>query len=82
MAAAASSNSHAPSSVAVGCSVAGNAVAASSNNPSSELRSGSSLTADQYPPAVQELIMNGFESSKVLHAYDLVGAFREFVLLP
>ena len=23
--------------------------------------------------------MNGFESSKVLHAYDLVGAVREFI---
>mmetsp|Transcript_27922 Transcript_27922/g.66526 ORF Transcript_27922/g.66526 Transcript_27922/m.66526 type:complete len:697 (-) Transcript_27922:440-2530(-) len=73
VAAAASSNSHAPSSVTAGCPASGKAVAASSK-PSSELRSGSSLTADQYPPAVQELIMNGFESSKVLHAYDLVGA--------
>mmetsp|Transcript_26024 Transcript_26024/g.54291 ORF Transcript_26024/g.54291 Transcript_26024/m.54291 type:complete len:576 (-) Transcript_26024:196-1923(-) len=28
---------------------------------------------DEYPASVQELTMNGFELSKVLHAYDLVG---------
>ena len=73
-AAAASSSNHA-SSAAARSSAAGAAVAAS-GNPPPELRRGSSLTADQYPPAVQELIMNGFESEKVLHAYDLVGALR------
>jgi len=28
---------------------------------------------EEYPQVVQELVMNGFELSKVLHAYDLVG---------
>mmetsp|Transcript_17957 Transcript_17957/g.23791 ORF Transcript_17957/g.23791 Transcript_17957/m.23791 type:complete len:866 (+) Transcript_17957:404-3001(+) len=28
---------------------------------------------DEYPQTVQELVMNGFELSKVLHAYDLLG---------
>lgn len=30
-------------------------------------------SADEYPPSVQELVMNGFELRKVIHAYDLVG---------
>lgn len=30
-------------------------------------------TTDEYPNSVQELVMNGFELSKVLRAYDLVG---------
>eukprot|EP00578_Thalassiosira_sp_NH16_P021618 CAMPEP_0181085646 /NCGR_PEP_ID=MMETSP1071-20121207/5337_1 /TAXON_ID=35127 /ORGANISM="Thalassiosira sp., Strain NH16" /LENGTH=465 /DNA_ID=CAMNT_0023167455 /DNA_START=554 /DNA_END=1951 /DNA_ORIENTATION=- len=29
--------------------------------------------ADEYPASVQELVMNGFELSRVLHAYDLIG---------
>jgi OTU domain-containing protein 5 len=28
---------------------------------------------DEYPPTVQELVMNGFELSKVIHAYELFG---------
>jgi hypothetical protein len=31
------------------------------------------ITTDEYPNSVQELVMNGFELSKVLRAYDLVG---------
>jgi hypothetical protein len=31
------------------------------------------LDAMEYPTAVQELVMNGFELSKVVHAYGLVG---------
>lgn len=34
---------------------------------------GASTTTDEYPASVQELVMNGFVLSKVLHAYDLVG---------
>lgn len=30
-------------------------------------------TTDEYPASVQELVMNGFELSKVLHAYELIG---------
>ena len=33
----------------------------------------SHIDVDEYPQTVQELVMNGFELSKVLHAYDLVG---------
>lgn len=32
-----------------------------------------SITTDEYPACVQELVMNGFELSKVVHAYELVG---------
>lgn len=31
------------------------------------------LPTDEYPQTVQELVMNGFELSKVVHAYELVG---------
>lgn len=31
------------------------------------------MMAEQYPPTVQELVMNGFELRKVVHAYELVG---------
>jgi hypothetical protein len=31
------------------------------------------LTVDEYPSSVQELVMNGFDLSKVLRAYDLIG---------
>jgi hypothetical protein len=30
-------------------------------------------SADEYPNSVQELAMNGFDLSRVLRAYDLVG---------
>ena len=30
-------------------------------------------TVDEYPQTVQELVMNGFELSKVVHAYELIG---------
>lgn len=32
-----------------------------------------SRPADEYPPTVQELVMNGFELRKVVHAYELIG---------
>lgn len=31
------------------------------------------LTEEEYPQTVQELVMNGFELTKVVHAYDLIG---------
>jgi hypothetical protein len=31
------------------------------------------LAADEYPQTVQELVMNGFELGKVVHAYELIG---------
>jgi hypothetical protein len=30
-------------------------------------------STDEYPSTVQELVMNGFELSKVIHAYELIG---------
>jgi hypothetical protein len=30
-------------------------------------------STDEYPPTVQELVMNGFELSKVVRAYELIG---------
>mmetsp|Transcript_4024 Transcript_4024/g.5790 ORF Transcript_4024/g.5790 Transcript_4024/m.5790 type:complete len:517 (-) Transcript_4024:146-1696(-) len=32
-----------------------------------------SLSSDEYSSTVQELVMNGFELSRVLHAYELIG---------
>lgn len=41
---------------------------------SSQAASAPSLTTgDEYPASVQELAINGFELSKVLHAYSLIG---------
>lgn len=51
------------SSSPVNQSPSAHAVAAASINASS----------DEYPASVQELVMNGFQLSKVLHAYDLIG---------
>lgn len=34
---------------------------------------GTTIGGDEYPQCVQELVMNGFELSKVLRAYELVG---------
>ena len=31
------------------------------------------MMAEDYPQTVQELVMNGFELRKVVHAYELVG---------
>ena len=31
------------------------------------------ITADEYPACVEELVMNGFELTKVVHAYELIG---------
>jgi len=31
------------------------------------------LSTDEYPSTVQELVMNGFELSRVVHAYELIG---------
>ena len=28
---------------------------------------------EEYPQTIEELVMNGFELSKVIHAYDLIG---------
>uniref|UniRef100_A0A7S1DBC8 UBA domain-containing protein n=1 Tax=Cyclophora tenuis TaxID=216820 RepID=A0A7S1DBC8_CYCTE len=33
----------------------------------------SAIPTDEYPQTVQELVMNGFELSKVVHAYELIG---------
>lgn len=30
-------------------------------------------STDEYPPTVQELVMNGFDLSKVIRAYELIG---------
>jgi hypothetical protein len=35
---------------------------------------GPSISAgEEYPQTVQELVMNGFELRKVIHAYELIG---------
>jgi hypothetical protein len=54
-----------PPAVAAASSVASVASAASADL--------SPLTADEHPQTVQELVMNGFELGKVVHAYELIG---------
>lgn len=54
-----------PAAAAAASSVASVASAASADS--------SPLTADEYPQTVQELVMNGFELGKVVHAYELIG---------
>ncbi|KAL9185647.1 hypothetical protein ACHAXT_003424 [Thalassiosira profunda] len=74
--AAASPSSHpcaAASAAAAASSAAASLPSASSQPTAAGLNNGASLTTDEYPPSVQELVMNGFEPSKVLRAYDLVG---------
>lgn len=41
--------------------------------PSSHVAAAAGATVDEYPQTVQELVMNGFELKKVLHAFDLIG---------
>ena len=64
-AASSSSNYAAAASSSAAAASSSQAVTAPSNN--------SLTTADEYPASVQELVMNGFELSKVLHAYSLIG---------
>ena len=45
----------------------------SSNHAYDEAAAAAPLMAEHYPQSVQELVMNGFELKKVVHAYDLVG---------
>ena len=74
--AAASPSSHhcaAASAAAAASSAAASRPSASFQPTAAGLNNGASLTTDEYPPSVQELVMNGFELSKVLRAYDLVG---------
>lgn len=49
------------------------AAASSSSSAIAQISSSNPTTTDEYPPSVQELVMNGFELSKVIHAYDLIG---------
>ena len=60
----------ASSSVASLSSSSPQAAGGSSN---SHYASNNFATTDEYPASVQELVMNGFELSKVLHAYELIG---------
>lgn len=64
-AAAAYSNQYAAAAASSSSSVAASAAAAASAT--------GNTGADEYPASVQELVMNGFELQKVLHAYDLIG---------
>jgi hypothetical protein len=41
--------------------------------PQVAVASRTAISTDEYPPTVQELVMNGFELSKVVHAYELIG---------
>ena len=40
-----------------------------------------STSTDEYPSTVQELVMNGFELSKVIRAYELIGDNFDDLLL-
>jgi hypothetical protein len=58
----------AAASVATAASASTAAAAKRDDSPPPAIR-----TADQYPQIVQELVMNGFELSKVVRAYELIG---------
>ena len=45
----------------------------SSASTEARINNDASITTDEYPACVQELVMNGFELRKVVHAYELVG---------
>jgi hypothetical protein len=49
------------------------ASAASVGGQSGPIAAGTAIGGDEFPQCVQELVMNGFELSKVLRAYELVG---------
>lgn len=57
------------------------AIPAAASRPSSEESSSHAyseaaaapMMAEHYPQSVQELVMNGFDLKKVVHAYELVG---------
>jgi hypothetical protein len=69
-----------PIPTAASAAAAAAAVAAAppvASRPSTEDNSQSAasapMMAEYYPQTVQELVMNGFELRRVVHAYDLVG---------
>jgi hypothetical protein len=49
------------------------AVAAAARIPVEDTSFTSLSSSDEYPPTVQELVMNGFELGKVIRAYELIG---------
>jgi len=54
---------------------------AAGGSSSSHYASNNFVTTDEYPASVQELVMNGFELSKMLHAYELIGDNFDDLLL-
>lgn len=71
--AAAASYSHQYAASAAAASSSSSVAASAAAAASGTGNTGGSLTTDEYPASVQELVMNGFELQKVLHAYDLIG---------
>jgi hypothetical protein len=74
------SNSASPSAASIPPPIAAAAAVASvasASVPAASKREDSSPPAlgavDEYPQTVQELVMNGFELSKVVRAYELIG---------
>ena len=64
-----------PVAVAVAASLPVAAAAASSSPAAASMTAAASLSSsdEEYPQTVQELVMNGFELAKVVHAYELIG---------
>jgi hypothetical protein len=48
-------------------------VAAAARIPVEDTSQTTLTDSDEYPPIVQELVMNGFELGKVIRAYELIG---------
>lgn len=71
--ASSSSNQYAVAAAAAASSSVASLPNASAQAVASRTMNDMSITADEYPASVQELVMNGFVLSKVLHAYDLIG---------
>jgi hypothetical protein len=57
------------------------AAAAASSAASYDLSPPWPPSGDEYPAVIQELVMNGFELRKVIHAYELVGDNFDDLLL-
>lgn len=77
MSASLSSSADLPASPAASLPFASVATTAAASvplpEPAASIIQNNSLLSDEYSPAVQELVMNGFELSRVLHAYELIG---------
>jgi hypothetical protein len=63
----------AASAAAVAVAAAPPVASRPSSEDNSQAAAAAPMMAEYYPQTIQELVMNGFELRRVVHAYDLVG---------